>query len=320
VNTFHRPFLHALGLAPDATERDVRRAYAQRLKRIDPARQAAEFQSLREAYEAALAWVAAVGRSAASQQPIDTATDTGMAPDGLPLDPAQATPGARRNPADTADRVVQVNPVDQVFSDFVARVNAPLDSESAAEAALRSALEDPRLVHLDAQDGLEWRVADLLLGGWQPGHEYLFEPACQRFHWRTDLRRLRRLGALGVTIQAAIVEQDFFSGQDPFVVGLQAAMIFRLREGSTPSTRLLTEDTGRLRVMLERYPNWLPIAAPQATARHWLELYDALPASMKMETYSTRTGDPEAPPGMRWLVLVYMLILLFLFYGLKMGR
>ena len=43
------PFLQHLGLTHEADERDVKRAYARRLKQIDQAADARSFQQLREA-------------------------------------------------------------------------------------------------------------------------------------------------------------------------------------------------------------------------------------------------------------------------------
>lgn len=51
-------FLELLSLPPHADERAVRRAYATRVKLIDPATDPAAFARLREAYEAARAWAA----------------------------------------------------------------------------------------------------------------------------------------------------------------------------------------------------------------------------------------------------------------------
>jgi len=49
-------FLQHLGLGIDASEKGIRRAYAQRVKLIDQTTRPDDFQLLREAYDAALAW------------------------------------------------------------------------------------------------------------------------------------------------------------------------------------------------------------------------------------------------------------------------
>ncbi len=50
------PFLTRLGLQPDSDAKDIRRAYARELKKIDQAADPGAFQELRESYEIALGW------------------------------------------------------------------------------------------------------------------------------------------------------------------------------------------------------------------------------------------------------------------------
>ena len=52
---------HLLGLAPDADERAIKRAYAARLKTSRPDEDPEGFQRLNQAYQAALAYCAAHG-------------------------------------------------------------------------------------------------------------------------------------------------------------------------------------------------------------------------------------------------------------------
>lgn len=59
--------LHELGLGPDADARAVKRAYAARLKTTRPDADPEGFQALNEAYQAALAWIAANAAEAPSE-------------------------------------------------------------------------------------------------------------------------------------------------------------------------------------------------------------------------------------------------------------
>ena len=82
-------FLEWLELPPHADERAVRRAYAIRVKLIDPALDPAGFARLREAYEAARAWAADEDHEAATP----VATSAPRAP-AAPVAPTTAWPPA----------------------------------------------------------------------------------------------------------------------------------------------------------------------------------------------------------------------------------
>jgi hypothetical protein len=69
------PSLAWLGLRADADERDVKRAYAARLKTVRPDEDPAGFQLLREHYEQALAWCAHRARMAEAEAVAATSDD-----------------------------------------------------------------------------------------------------------------------------------------------------------------------------------------------------------------------------------------------------
>lgn len=272
--------LAQLGLRPDADARGVRRAYAQQLKRIDQATQPREFQSLREAYELALH---AITRQEAEQAA--RAQDAVPAPPPAeverPAEPPAAPAPTVAPPQDSADLARAV------FSAFAERANAAFRDEEDAAAALQDALADDRLLNLEARTLFELQVAHLLMSGWQPGHEFLFDAACETFHWERDRRHLRVFGELGAALDAAINEKLIFFQQTP---DLQLNVIRRLREREMPSVALRQADLPLVQAMVQRYPNWLRLVTSQANINNW---FRDLPE--RVATVATRGEVPAQP-------------------------
>lgn len=326
MNSPTPPFLLALGLDDSADERAIRKAYAQRLKRIDQATEAQAFQDLREAYEVALRWAAwrrqQVAEAALAEEAEGRAGDAGCepdvgpeavpaaapppsAPDTLvltvaedpPAEPLQAAPEAEAPP--TAEALAE-----GVFQAFAARRDQVFDSEESAREALDAALADDRLVNLEVRAILEWRIARELVEGWQPGHEFLFGPACQVFHWEQERRRLGIYGRVGEAIDNAIEEKLLFFRQEPAEFNLHRSLVQRLRRDEVPPAKELMEAMPRLQVMAQRFPHWLRIVTSQAHYARWVEAYEAIPpqlaqaAQRKQAKAEARRSQP--PWHVRW--------------------
>jgi hypothetical protein len=74
-----------LGIAPTKDAKAIRRAYAARLRTLDPDKEPAAFQRLRQAYEQAL-------HAEAEEHPLDGLTLVRVTPDGEPVSPAAHEP------------------------------------------------------------------------------------------------------------------------------------------------------------------------------------------------------------------------------------
>ncbi len=406
------PFLQALELDAEADERAIRRAYAKRLKRIDPETDPEGFQALREVFEAALEWVAQPkgqrlvrvtrhdgGASApAPRAPVarpappasaDTASGiemparstgsfswtmddakgataapaTSSAPAPREAEPAptpaprpvlfpvpeptpapareaqpaderaspQATPppprrkpvdapaipaeahrapaarppriatpaperrppGAPRLPSQPLSIALQQDPADIVYADFADRFERTASDEADVARLLREALADERLLNLEARTRFEGNVAALLAGGWRPGHESLFQPACDVFEWESDRRRLEIFGGTGEILDAAVRERLIFFAQPAVVFEAQKSLIRRLRKERPSNARELAPEMARLGLLMQRFPSWMRVMTRKEVVQHWIDTWNELSDGERAAARGLAAPEPE---------------------------
>lgn len=271
-------YLARLGLDEDADERQVRRAYARELKRIDQERDLEGFQHLRACYEAALHWVA---HRVVLAETVPAAEEAVVAADVDGASPAPVDePAADAEAPDGEEHVHPGLLGDAVFADFTTRLAAlpaPPEKTTPEEpsdfapwtALLRETLDDPRLLHLYARVVFEHRVAALLAGGWRPGHHMLLWAAVDVFGWDHDRSALPRLGEAGAVLDEALEQRAMFQSQDVLARTRQRELLSLLRQGREPDDYLVITYAEPLVTLTDYLPTLLGIVAPHDLAAAW---------------------------------------------------
>jgi hypothetical protein len=140
-----------LGLDQTATERDIKRAYAAKLRTIDQATQAAAFGQLRQDYEAALNHVKNGWGFLQIEGELDTDLDTSISE---PEISAQEVPSQE----EVREKVPTQTP-EQLLAQFAQNLKAFSPSNTLAIATLlHKTLENPDLIGLQARQDFELGV------------------------------------------------------------------------------------------------------------------------------------------------------------------
>ncbi|WP_049621042.1 hypothetical protein [Frateuria defendens] len=280
-------FLQYLGLSEEADERSIKRAYAARLKRIDPSTDLDGFARLRQAYEQALSWRTARPSGADVLAPsMPAIRQHAAAPP--PADDAPASPEA------------EVTPVEQARS-AIERLLAAIHVGTPAADALDEQLARLRGDHLRAMLTFELWLIDGLASSGFTGQLALFRAARERFGWM-DVTHLAQLGPRGSWIQRVMTEEMAWARQTGELRG--ARWFEWLEQGAqTAPPDPIVSQWPHVQRLLNRYPNYLRLRLRSLALETWKAAFDALPAMDRdlAEAYATlpsprqhRQATPQA--------------------------
>lgn len=298
-------FLDLLGLPAHADTVAVRRAYAARLRQVDPAAEAGAFQRLRHAYDTALAWC--------NEHP--------------PIDKAGASDGwvACPETASTDETAPITPPPDHAAEDALRRLRDALrdTNDDAAASLLGSVLASLRHGYVDAPGQFEELLVDALANANIDRRAALFHAATGAFHWH-EVGHLRAGDKHAAWIGRVLAQSEDWATLDTGWRTTWLALIARAQDGIDAYVARRWPDIGRLRA---RLPDWLTLHLADAQLDAWQAAFACLPHDTRDE-FERRAAPPSASmprrgpparasrhlglPPLAWTALWFVLMLTYL--------
>lgn len=341
------PFFVENQLSADADERDVKRAYARKLKQIDQENDLQGFQDLRDAYEAALTWLKyrehfqwqfqmeempqgehddGVAEPATETETTQASQDAALADEIFLQDEVDAAmPVQAEAPASSTvtqqEPVVRstetaINPAQvakKIFDEMLdaMRLHGEVaDGEDFAGKKLRDLLDDTRLFHMETRLLFEGLLAEYLLQGWQPGNGELFDVAVQSFGWEKDRLRLLQLGRPGRVIDRALGDAAEFYRKDKKAREKLWVLIKKIRKEKSPSQQYLKTNLGLLRHMQDTYLSWLLLVTSKENLAQWSADAEEIQSRNPIgdQRVLPQKEESNAHPGY-WIVIAFVVLM-----------
>jgi len=297
--------LDALGLPAHADDVAVRRAYAGRLRRLDPAADPAAFQRLRAAYDAARAWC--------DERPV-------IDEPGLPRSElAPATPPAPE--ASVASEAPTAPAHDDAAANAMRRLvdGAARMDPVGLPRLLDDVLASLRLGYIDAPGQFEELFIDALRHASLPQRAVLFDAATTAFNWH-EVGHLRAHDARAEWVTRVLSQRETWLSLDADWRGTWLGLLARARNGVDDELVHRWPDMERLRDTL---PDWLGLHLTPNELDAWKAAFDRLPDATRTR-FQQRSAPASAlvPRSARrtrkrisskaWAVIWFVLMLCYL--------
>lgn len=291
------PFLVRLGLDTEAGAKDIRRAYARELKKIDQESDPEAFQELRQAYDVALQWHA--HQEFARQEAVLDSVMAAAEPEPAPALAAAAPEPASESGTEPAPSLSTAAPepvsepasllapaapetapddpyhlADVAFTQFQTSAESlVLKNESRHQSRwreiLQASLEHETLLNLTARTIFEARIVHLLAAGWKPGHETLFVVASEVLDWARDSRRIQQFGEAGAMVDRAIDQWKLYESMPAHAMDIVRQLIHAVRNTPDPERGASRNDLVLFHQLTERFYHWFSIIIDREILQKW---------------------------------------------------